>query len=369
MKSANRGILLGFAGLVGLATGCDERQDGRGAGGGIDTLPDEQDDDGAADGAADDDDDEDDEDVDTGEPAEDDDGLGDCAEIEVEIDTISPTIMVLVDRSWSMTKDFNGVARWDAVFRTLLHTQDGIITRLEDQVRFGLTLFTSKNGNNSTHECPILTEVEPALGNALQIEDVMGNKKPVDETPTGESLMLVAEALADVEAEGPKAIVLATDGEPDTCDQPNPDKGDAVALQAAAAAHDLGIEVFVISVGDEVSAEHLQQMANVGVGRPPDAPDPAPYFQALDAEELVDAFGSIVEDLVTCESKIHGMVDLDQVCEGTVLLDGEELECGVDFELADEQTLVLVGAACDTLKSGGKHSLAASWPCDAINIP
>ena len=338
---------------------CDADRDGRGGAvpGALTTV-----------GQGSDDDDDDDDDDAAESEDEGDEGLGDCAEVEVEIEPVPPTVVVLVDRSWSMTKDFAGTERWGAVYRTLMHPDTGVVARLDTQIRFGLTLYTSKNGNVGG-ECPILTEVTPQLGNAAEIDDLLAAKVPIDEGPTGESLELTAQSLAELDLHGPKAIVLATDGEPDTCAQPNPDEGQALALQAAASAYDLGIETFVVSVGDEVSEEHLQQMANVGVGRSVQASEPAPYYKALDAEELVAAFEDVVTALVRCDATIEGVVDLDQACRGTVTLDGETLECGVDFELADQSTLLLLGDACESLKSGGTHELQGSWPCDAIDIP
>ena len=321
-------------------------------------------------GQADDDDDSEDDGsaAESEDDGDGDDGLGDCAEVEVEIEPVPPTVLVLVDRSWSMTKDFAGSERWGAVYRTLMHPDTGVIARLDGQVRFGLTLYTSKNGDQGG-ECPLLTEVKPDLDNAAEIDELLAQKVPIDEGPTGESLQLTAQSLALLDAPGPKAIVLATDGEPDTCAQPNPDEGQALALQAAESAYDLGIETFVVSVGDEVSEDHLQEMANVGVGRAANAADPAPYYKALDADELVAAFEDVVTELVRCDARIEGIVDLDQACRGEVMLDGQALECGVDYELADESTLVLLGSACDSLKSGGTHELHGSWPCDAIDIP
>ncbi len=305
---------------------------------------------------------------DAGSEAGDEGGLGDCAEVEVQIETVPPTVVLLVDRSWSMTKDFAGAERWGAVYRTLMHPQTGIVPRLQSQIRFGLTLFTSNNGDQGG-ACPILTEVAPVIDGAMAIDEVLGAKRPIDEGPTGESLALTATTLAGQGGMGPKAIVLATDGEPDTCGQPNPDEGHAQALSAAVQAQELGIDVYVISVGDDVGDEHLQQMANAGVGRPIDAADPAPYYKALDVDALVSAFDEVVTALVRCDAVIEGVVDLDQACSGRVSLDGEALACGEDFVLTDETTLMLLGDACESLQRGGPHELHATWPCDAVAIP
>jgi hypothetical protein len=300
----------------------------------------------------------------TGQP-EGDDG---CADVQVQVEPITPTLVLLVDQSGSMTEDFAGQPRWDAMYETLMDPGDGVVANLQSTVRFGLTLYSSVDGFEGG-ECPLLTTVEPALDNLGPIDAVFGPADPIDETPTGESLAAVAQALAAFEADGPKGIVLATDGEPDTCDVPNPQEGQQVSLDAAAQAFDLGLTTFIISVGNEVGADHLQEMANVGVGKDPDDPMPAPYYQALDAQQLVDAFEEIIGSFVSCDLLIDGIVDLEQACDGTVFLDGMPLECGTDYELPDASTLRLLGQACETLQDGGQHTVDASWPCGAVDIP
>lgn len=291
-----------------------------------------------------------------------------CVDVEVQVEPIIPTLVLLVDQSGSMTDDFAGQPRWDAIYETLMDPADGVVANLQSQVRFGLTLYSSVDGFEGG-ECPLLSSVDPALDNLGPIDAVFGPADPIDETPTGESLAAVAQALADFQADGPKGIVLATDGEPDTCEQPNPQEGQAVSLDAAAQAFDLGITTFIISVGDEVGADHLQQMANVGVGKAPDDPMPAPYYQALDAQQLVDAFEEIIGSFVSCDLLVDGIVDLEQACDGSVFLDGVELDCGTDYELPDPSTLRLLGEACATLQDGGQHTVDASWPCGAVDIP
>lgn len=293
---------------------------------------------------------------------------GGCAEVEVTVEPQIPTLVLLVDQSGSMTSDFAGQPRWDAMYDTLMDPTDGVVASLSSSVRFGLTLYTSQDGFDGG-ECPLLTTVEPALDNYGPIDAEFAPAQPVDETPTGESLAAVALQLADFPAEGPKGIVLATDGEPDTCAQPNPQDGQPEALAAAEQAYALGITTHIISVGNDVGAQHLQQMANVGVGKAPDDPMPAPYYQALDAQELITAFEEIIGSFVSCTLAIDGEVDLEQACDGTVLLDGVELECGTDYDLPDASTLEILGDACATLQDGGDHGVTATWPCGAVNIP
>jgi hypothetical protein len=298
-------------------------------------------------------------------PGEDDE---ECAEIKVDTEPVTPTVVLLVDQSGSMDANFSGDTRWNSVYQTLMDPNDGVVKPLESRVRFGLALYTSDNGHDGG-ECPMLTEVDPAMSNHAQIDAVFAPELPIRDTPTGESLQAVADKLAQVDFDGPKAIVLATDGEPDTCEQPNPQQGQAESLAAAQAAFDLDVETYIISVGNDVSDTHLQEMANAGVGLEPQGQTKAPFYKAFDADELLDAFDDIIGGVVTCEYKLDGIVDLEAACEGTVRLDGEELVCGVDWEMTDASTLELLGGACQTIKDGGEHQLDASWPCGSIDIP
>ncbi len=290
-----------------------------------------------------------------------------CTQVSVSVEPVIPTIILLVDQSGSMTEDFSGQQRWDALYDTIMGA-DGSVMALQSTVRFGLSLYSSVDGNEGGM-CPMLTEVPPALENFAAIDAVYGAATPLDETPTGESLALVADGLAAFDEPGPKAIVLATDGLPDTCAVPNPQQGQPESIAAVQAAFDADISTFVISVGDDVGVAHLQQVANAGVGKDVADPNPAPYYVALDASDLVTAFQEIIGGFISCEIPIDGIVELDQACEGTLLLDGVELACPVDWTMLDESTIELLGDACATWRDGQPHGVAASWPCGAVSIP
>lgn len=287
-----------------------------------------------------------------------------CTEVEVSVEPTIPTVVLLVDQSGSMDANFSGQERWDAVYDTLMDPDNGVVKPLESTVRFGLALYTNTGGG-----CPDLTEVAPALNNHGAIDTIYAPEGPEGDTPTGDSIDVVAAQLDEVTEEGPKVIVLATDGEPDTCAQPNPQEGQPEALKAAQDAFDMGIETYIISVGNDVSDTHLQEMANAGVGLDPIGIELAPFYKALDPDQLVAAFDEIIGGVISCTLEIDGIVELDQACEGSVELDGQELECGVDWELSDPSTLELLGEACATLQDGEPHTVTASWPCGAVTIP
>jgi hypothetical protein len=340
--------------------GCHEGPGGDGGDGG------DLDESGEAEGEGDGDGDGDGDRLDLGTP--DVGGDDECAEIRVDTEPKVPTVVLLVDQSGSMEAGFSGQSRWEAVYETLMDPDDGVVKPLEHRISFGMALYTSENGFEGG-ECPLLTEVAPALQNHAALDALLDAAQPVDDTPTGDSLAAVAEQLALMDLDGPRAIVLATDGEPDTCEQPDPQQGQAESVAAAQAAFEAGVETYVISVGDEVSDAHLQQMANAGVGLAPQGPQEAEFYKAFDADELLDAFDAIIDGVVGCDYQIDGIVAPEVACEGTVRLDGQALDCGTEWTMADPSTLRLLGSACQILKDGQEHQLDATWPCGTIDVP
>jgi hypothetical protein len=267
-----------------------------------------------------------------------------------------------------MTANFDGVSRWDATYETLMDPDAGVVIELEDRVRFGLSLYTSDGGFDGG-TCPMMNTVPPALMNHATIDAVYSLEGPLGDTPTGEAIDHVAAELVAFSEPGPKGIVLATDGEPDTCAEPNPQNGQPEAVAAAENAFTDGIRTYVVSVGNDVSDVHLQEMANAGAGKlPTDMMDPEPFYKALDPQQLVDAFKQIIADFVTCEFTLDGEIVGDP-CEGTVEVDGIPLECGVEWDSTSSTTIELLGGACELLKDGEEHTIEVVFPCGTVAVP
>lgn len=290
-------------------------------------------------------------------------GDDDCASVEVQLTDTVPTVMLLVDRSGTMDYDFAYTSRWWAVYDTLFDENVGVVKRLEQEVRFGMALYTADNG-----VCPIIEQMAPAMGNYAPLRDLYAAYDPVDETPTAVSIDAMVNTLSAIQETGPKIIVVATDGEPDTCEVPDPDglpEARSAAVGAAQRAHAAGIDLYIISVGDQVAQSHLQDMANAGVGKTLGGPDNAPYYQALSPDSLVGAFDSIIGGVRSCSFGIDGAVDPSQAEYGTVTLDGRELMYGTEWQLSDESTLELIGEACTTVMNGD-HTVEAEFTCGSI---
>jgi hypothetical protein len=276
-----------------------------------------------------------------------------CPLLDVILIPQTPTLVLLVDQSGSMDQDFGGDTRWNVITDVLIDPNNGIVPQFAGAIRFGLTLYTSIEGDTMGGECPMLTEVDPALDNFPPIETTMSMAVPVQDTPTGESLDVVWQKLDTVDVPGRKYIVLATDGEPDTCAVPNPQMGQVESVAAAEAAYAAGIETFVISVGDEVSEAHLQDMANAGKGVQPGDPD-APFYLALDQAALVSAFEDILAGVRSCQLDLMTPLTAEDAANCSVEVNGElvPLDGPDGWQLNDPTEVELLGAACDALQAG-----------------
>lgn len=301
-----------------------------------------------------------------------------CADVDVNTNRVTPTVMLIIDQSASMTSRFSSSGnRWDVLRDSLLADPNGLIFDLQSDVRFGLALYSarSRDGNSGgppIGECPMLETVSPATDNYDAIEAVYAPAEPIEDTPTGDALDAVLDLFfSEPDPSGdPIAFVLATDGEPDRCEELDPQNGQAEAIAAAERAHSLGIRTFIISVGSgTVSESHLQDMANAGLGRGPGDGD-ADFWVGDDDEGLRDALRSIVGGELSCELELNGRMVLEIACTGSVVLNGRSLPCEDPdgWTAVDETHIELLGDACDELLSTPGATLRATFPCDAVHV-
>lgn len=349
------------------------------------------------------------------------DGGKDCIDAKVAFEPEIPNVVLLIDQSGSMNASNFGSAvksaesageyvkwdcgdgpdggseddeywRWNVVRNVLLNPDHGVVKPLEDRVRFGLSLYTSDGGFGSDpdnpKECPGLTTVDTKLDNHA---DMLAEFKCSDikgDTPTRESLTATAEGLAAMDLEGPKVIILATDGEPDNCTCPNwndaagptcdddaenfverggesmsPEKAEQydVVQEAKRIYDELGIIVSVIDVSrpDATSLRaHLTDVADAGGGDIYDGTNPG---------GLVDAFQTIIDGVRSCAIDLDGEIAKGKESTGTVLLDGTKLKLDDPdgWKVNTPTQIELVGDACETIKSGD-HDLDVSFPCGSF---
>lgn len=326
-----------------------------------------------------------------------------CGDIDVVLTEATPNVMLLVDRSGTMERDLSGnwsfdadyapPTLWDEVKASLLDPTDGLIPLLESRVRFGFAMYTSvtKADDNTTieGECPLLGEatgelIDPALNNLATIQGVygpaelLGRRNPGDmwprgDTPTGDAIeALVDRIVAQTDRDpNPYVFLVATDGVPDSCAVPNP-SGEAAKQSSVAAverAHAMGIDTYMLWIGDDAAREHMQDMANAGLGLSDTDPD-AEFWEAGNTATLQTALTDIVQGTISCEVSINGELVLEEACSGSVSLNGRALTCddANGWRATTTTTIELVGDACVEFKDTPGASLEGSFPCDVVTV-
>jgi hypothetical protein len=291
---------------------------------------------------------------------------GACPQVDVGPAPRTPTVQLVIDRSGSMTLPFGGgVDRRTAMIRALTDRTTGVVTGLQDRISFGASLYSSPI---TATTCPSLVSVPRDLGNAGAIATLLQDNRPDGNTPTAEAIDAAVDSFATdpaLPSEQP-VIVLATDGEPDTCvDGTDEAGGRRASVAAAQAAMRAGIPLFILSVGSEIGAEHLQQMANAGVGLPPDSATRAAFYVANDQDELTRVLRDILDRVRTCDIDLDATLDVTTASQGEVTLGRKRLAFGTDWTLVDGDTMRLLGGACQTLLATS-DPLTGRFPCDVI---
>lgn len=281
---------------------------------------------------------------------------------------VTPSITLLLDRSGSMDTNFGNTTRYHAMVDGLFGA-NGAVTTTQSQVYFGEALYAAD-------QTPCLNlngfTVARALNNASAMQTLTTSHPPNNgNTPTAPAIdQVVADFAANPPPAGsPPVILLATDGEPNSCNSSSINRGPSIT--AAKNAYAAGIRLFIVGLAG-LNTQFLQDMANAGVGLPtnqqPGCAGCAPYYVADDPASLAGAFDSIINGVLSCDLTITGgTVDPTQACDGTVTLNGNTLTCGTDWTVdQDGVTIHLLGQACDELKASPNPMVEAVFPCGSI---
>ncbi|HMI91746.1 MAG TPA: vWA domain-containing protein, partial [Polyangiales bacterium] len=316
-----------------------------------------------------------------------------CASTSIVANRVLPTVMLVVDGSGSMREGYGPIpdggmaggpmmpapgqiSRWQAIRDALVKADIGVVPALQGLVHFGLALY------GTTPACPLpMGIVMPKLNNYDAINAGMPQGQPPGQfTPTGPALDEVVTMLPDSanfvdKVVGPQIIVLATDGDPNSCGSNDifagiPQTDYAPSIAAAMKAQAKHVKMYVISVGQDAAAAHLQEMANIGAGMPGNMTPGAPVYYPEDPAALAETLKTLIGAELSCDLALEGKgVMMGRECMGsTVMLNGKALECnGADgWKLTDQTHIQLQGAACAEFKDAVDASLTANFPCEVI---
>lgn len=310
---------------------------------------------------------------------------GTCANGLVVATRVHPRVVLVLDGSCSMSTNYpaNGAqsasmctnnpnGRWAALRKALVDPNSGVVPKLQGVVEFGVVVF------GTAPTCPIPGEpVTPALHNLSAIEAKLPQVQPGMYTPTGPALDWVytnlIEAVGPDYKAGPQVVILATDGEPNSCGGGGGGRGGQVttnyqpSIDAVKKGTGLGAKTYVISLADSSGQfhDHLQELANLGN---PDAKGAAMLYEPASPDQLANNLMSLVGAAVGCKIELNGSVDESQACSGTVTLDGKALGCNDPngWKLVDASHIELQGNACKQLMQNSDSDIEAAFSCTAF---
>jgi von Willebrand factor type A domain-containing protein len=294
-----------------------------------------------------------------------------CVDRRLSYDTLPPTVLLLIDQSASMEFRFGASTRWDVLRSAIVDPSDGLLSHLDSSVRFGLMLYTSLDGYRGGR-CPMLTESSLEVGNADTIRSLYLDSEPLEngDTPTPEAIDAAVARLSALSDGGPHYILLLTDGDPDTCAQPDPQNGGGEALAAASRAYAAGIRLHPIGISNEISRWRIQGLANAAAGKDArlvwgqDADAERPLFASDDRTELAAQLTGVIGDARSCVVELGELVGAVRAGEGRLTLDGQPLvyQAANGWRFRDDDTVEISGAACKSILADG-HRLEVFFPC------
>ncbi|NUO55011.1 MAG: VWA domain-containing protein [Polyangiaceae bacterium] len=287
---------------------------------------------------------------------------GGCEDFEATIEAVPPNMLLVLDRSCSMTDNASmGVTKWEAAVAAIVN----MTTVYTDQIRFGLTLFPDTvNPSCEQDAIPIPTApgTEPAI--QMLLNDALVGSDPnfpdgpcVTNIDTAMQQASLAPELTDPDRDN--FVVLLTDGMQAGCNVAGGDNGTTQIITDMLAA---GIPTFVIGFGNGIDPDQMETFANAG-GVPNSGPA---YYDAGDQASLELALETIATAAISCTftfdqvpqdpSKIYVFFDGQSVPTDSTMMNGWLYDPATN-------SVTFYGVACDDLKSGAVTDVEVIFGC------
>lgn len=285
-------------------------------------------------------------------------GLDSCGGQEYDTEQVPPNVLILLDRSNSMTTALGGSTRWDVALAAVR----SLTENYESQINFGLALYPGVgprcSGYTPTNGCPVgeVFYVDPAPSNAAAIDEFLDDARYCSGdyrflyTPTDAAIAAVADYEPLEDPTRNNFLVVVTDGQAQCGGTSAANARDAVPAILELRAQEPEIQTFVVGFSRDADRDQLTAMAEAG-GRARDG-DPN-YYQADDAAALEEAFAAIAGSVVSCDFSLS-----ERPLDPNLLyiyIDGESIAPGSEdgWRYEEEGNIVrFFGASCDLLQSG-----------------
>lgn len=294
---------------------------------------------------------------------------GGCGAQEAVATAIPPNMIVVLDRSCSMTNVVSqGMTKWDIAVAAL----NKLTTDYNGKIRFGLTLFPDTVGGNCGQGAipiPIGTGNEAAiqtlLTSALAANDPNFPDGPcVTNIDTGVQQASTDPALNDVDRKS--FLLLITDGKQAGCSAAGGDPGTLMMITDLYQMRQVG--TFVVGFGSGVDVAQMNQFAVAG-GVP--NPDPTnDFYDASDQASLDAALTIIASQTLSCDFALDKVppdasqifVFFDNNPTG-VPKDPTHMD-GWDYDPSTNQ-VTFYGPACAALQAGTITDVDVIFGCNS----
>jgi hypothetical protein len=339
-------------------------------------------------------------------------GLGTCGGASLEAERRTVNMLLVIDKSGSMTDPIGNEDKWTAL-KSALATSLG---RVQDEMSFGLELFpyslTETIPVDNCTDCCVVPDGDAAVvvpvapgGQALSdISQQLEDTSPGGGTPTAKALLGALAYFttgAGAALQGDKYVLLATDGGPncnatltcttDTCTT-NLDGTDCNGnccrysdahdqcldnMAVGTAIDDLykaGIPTFVVGLpGTAQYAKFLNDFADAG--HVPNTTGDTDYYAVSDTQGvqgLIDVFDTITTELVrSCDIPLREppakpeLVNVAIDCNVVAPMSDDGSGWHFDDPAAPTQ-VVLVGPVCDALQANGAKRVDVIFGCPTV---
>lgn len=295
-----------------------------------------------------------------------DDGGVACVDGQLSLLPARPVVMLVLDRSSSMSQGFPGGtgSKWAALRSGLRQALPPWSSTLE----LGALLFPSTTSGACTVNTSV--DVAPALENVSAVLAKLDVTSPSGSTPTAVAIETAGAALSARRTAGSaRALVLATDGAPDCNTALNPRTctcvggngtctatrclDDVRSLERLSTLAASGIPTWIVGLrgnSDALFVDVLNRMADAG-GKP-QVGGTQRFYSASSQQELERALGTIRQQVGTCRYLTPSVPDVGGSIE--LQLDGVFIPYdatgteGWSWVDANNGELALSGTACTT---------------------
>lgn len=322
-----------------------------------------------------------------------------CAQRQVPIEALPPDILIVMDRSTSMTANASGEFCQDGTttgsgvgncgdeskWAQTIVAIKAVVEGTQKTVNWGMFWLGNEPTQCGVGKAPVVPitsgDSYTPIQEALDGNDFSGQSG----TPTAAAVKSAVNYLKSLTEPNPKYLLIATDGEPN-CAGGGGGGGfgggistvDATgATDAVTAAVDAGFPTFVVGIAttdNSVASDALDAMAVAG-GNPQEGAE-TKYYAVADTESLTDALNKIIGLATSCTISLENApsgdwtiaIAAEDASGKLVKVENDETSGWVYTDEATRKSIELKGSACDNLKNGTYSNLQFVYTCPTEDV-